>query len=85
MKYKSPKNYSSTVYLTLMKLTFVDYKYTINVCYDNQVNKEWRETNVKLYCAVSCMNKHRQDKILQHTDNCLALQSSFILSEKKTI
>ena len=40
MKYESPENYLSTAYLTPKKLTFADYKYTINVCHDKLVSKE---------------------------------------------
>ena len=40
---------------------------------------------LRVYCAVNCISKHGQDKIVRHIDNCLALQSSFVLSEKDNI
>ena len=64
MKYESPENYLSTAYLTPKKLTFADYKYTINVCHDKCVSKEWNENNVKIHRAVNCISKHGQDKII---------------------
>ena len=85
MKYESPENYLSTAYLTPKKLTHANYKYTINVYHDKLVSKEWNQTNVRVYCAVNIISKHRQDKIIQHADHCLALQSSFVLSKKYTI
>ena len=85
MKYESPEHYLSTTYLTPKKLTFADYKDKIKVCHDKLVSKEWSENNVRVYCAVNCISKHGQDKIIRHADNCLALQSSFVLSEKKNI
>ena len=83
MKYESPENYLSTTYVTPKKLTFANYKYTTNVRHDKLVSKEWNENNMRVYCAVNCIRKHGQDKIIHHADNYLALQSSFILSKKK--
>ena len=40
MKDQSPEDYLSIAYLTTKKLTFADYKYTTNVCYDKLVSKE---------------------------------------------
>ena len=82
MKYESSENYFTTVYLTPKKLTFADYKYINNVCHDKLVSKEWSENNVRVYCVVNGISKHGQDKIIWHADNCLVLQSLFVLSEK---
>ena len=40
---------------------------------------------MRVYCAVNVISKHGQDKTIQHADNCLALQSSFVVSEKNNI
>ena len=82
MKYEFPENYLSIAYLTPKKLTYADYKYITNVCHDKLVSKEWNKKNVRVYCAVNFISKHGQDKIIQHVDNCFALQSSFVSSEK---
>ena len=79
MKYKPLENYLSTTYLTTTKSTFVGYKYTINVYHDKLISKEWSEKNVRMYCVFYFISKNGQDKIIQHADNWLVLQSSFEL------
>ena len=58
MKYESPEKYVSTAYLIPKKLTFADYKYTINIRHDKLVSKEWNEKNVRVYCTVNCISKY---------------------------
>ena len=53
MKYKPPENYLSTTYLKPNKLTFADYKYTINILHGKLISKKWNEKNIRVYCAVN--------------------------------
>ena len=85
MKYKYLENYLSTTYLISKQLTFVGYKYTINVCHDRLISKEWSEKNVRMYCAFYFISKNGQDKIIQYVDNWLVLQSSFELDTGNSI
>ena len=55
------------------------------MCHDKLVSKEWNERNVRVYCAVNCISKLGQDKIIHHANNYLVLQSSFVLSEENNI
>ena len=81
MKYEPPENYLSKAYLTPKKLTFADYKYTSNVCHEKLVSKEWNKNNIRVYCVVNYISNNGQDKIIQHADNCLTLQSLVGLNE----
>ena len=49
------------------------------------ISKEWNENNVRLYGAVNCISEKGQDKIIEHADNHLALQSSLFLNEEDNI
>ena len=53
MKYKSPENYLSTTYIKPNKLTFTDYKYTINVFHGKLISKKRSEKNITVCCAVN--------------------------------
>ena len=53
MKYKPQENYLSTTYLKPKKLTFADYKYTINIFHCKLLSKKWSEKNIRVYCAVN--------------------------------
>ena len=82
MKCKTPKGYLSTAYLSPKKITFADFKNTINVCHKKLIGKEWNEKNVRVYGAVNFISGKGQDKIIEHADNYLALQSSLFLNEE---
>ena len=85
MKCKTPKGYLSTAYLSPKKITFADLKDTINVCHDKLIKKEWNENNVRVFAAVNCISKEGQDKIIEHAENYLALQSSMLIHEEDNI
>ena len=85
MKCKTPKDYYPTGYLPPKKLMFADLKDTINVCHDKLIRKEWNEKNIRIYAAVNCISSKGQDKIIEHADNYLALQSSLLIDEEDNI
>ena len=63
----------------------MDLKNTINVCHEKLIRKEWNEKNVRMYGAVNYISEKEQDKIIEHADNYLALQSSLFLNEEDNI
>ena len=72
MKWESPNHSKLSTYLKSKKLTFHDYKNTINLCHKKLLNKEWSEKNVRVHCTVNCIRKSGQDNVILYAKNCIA-------------